>query len=250
MNNLGGYGISILFVSFLVIGTLVVEGTSSGDAPPGFPVWDKPSYKIDQWGKVTIEAPEQNIDSQQIDIFYLLVDSDSDSLGVVMEMVETGSDTNIFSGSVLFTSDENSSEGLYVIVGDMAYVSYGDFGNSVIIEKKFKPTPPFPVSKIPSLTPTTPAPSEQIKIPNWIRDNARWWAQDSIEDQDFVLGIQYLIEQKIMIVPSTDLSNEPALPFLPNWIKDTAGWWADGKVSDDDFVNGIQYLVSHGIIVV
>ena len=88
----------------------------------------------------------------------------------------------------------------------------------------------------------------EIEIPDWVRSNALWWAQGLIEDQDFVSGIQYLIEQKIMKVPSTELSNEPALPFLPNWIKDTAQWWADGKVSDDDFVNGIQYLISHGII--
>ncbi len=88
----------------------------------------------------------------------------------------------------------------------------------------------------------------EIKIPDWVRSNAQWWAQGLIEDQDFVSGIQYLIEQKIMTVPTTELSNEPALPFLPNWIKDTAQWWADGKVTDDDFVNGIQYLISHGII--
>ncbi len=88
----------------------------------------------------------------------------------------------------------------------------------------------------------------EIEIPDWVRSNAEWWAQGLIEDQDFVSGIQYLIEQKIMSVPSTELSNEPALPFLPNWIKDTAQWWADGKVTDDDFVNGIQYLISHGII--
>ena len=51
-----------------------------------------------------------------------------------------------------------------------------------------------------------------------------------------------------MIVPPTEVTGEPALPFLPNWIKDTAMWWADGKVTDEDFVNGLQYLISHGII--
>jgi len=88
----------------------------------------------------------------------------------------------------------------------------------------------------------------EIQIPDWIRNNARWWAEGNIEDGDFVSGIQYLIDKKIMVIPSTETTNDSALPFLPNWIKDTALWWADGKVTDNDFVNGIQYLISHGII--
>ena len=90
--------------------------------------------------------------------------------------------------------------------------------------------------------------ANEISIPEWVRNNAGWWSEGSISDEDFVSGIQYLIEKKIMIVPSTKVSGEPALPFLPNWIKDTAMWWADGKIPDEDFVNGIQYLISHGII--
>lgn len=102
----------------------------------------------------------------------------------------------------------------------------------------------------------------QIEIPDWIRNNARWWAQGSIEDVDFVQGIQYLIEQKIMIIPSTEFTGKDSSQSLPDWIKDTALRWADGQVSAGDFiivsrtdardtegfVNGIQYLISHGII--
>ena len=88
----------------------------------------------------------------------------------------------------------------------------------------------------------------QKVIPGWIRSNADWWSQGLISDDDFVLGIQFLLDKGIMKVPKTQTTTEPALPFLPNWIKDTAGWWATGKVTDDDFVNGIQYLIEHGII--
>lgn len=88
----------------------------------------------------------------------------------------------------------------------------------------------------------------QIEIPDWVRNNARWWAQGSIDDADFVQAIQYLIEQKIMMIPSTESPSKASSQSLPDWIKDTALWWADGQVSDRDFVNGIQYLVSHGII--
>jgi len=89
---------------------------------------------------------------------------------------------------------------------------------------------------------------EPVKIPDWIRNNAGWWSNGQISDSDFLTGIQYLIDQGIMIIPKTETTQEVAIPSLPSWIKQTAGWWARDQVTDDDFVNGIQYLVEHGII--
>ena len=34
----------------------------------------------------------------------------------------------------------------------------------------------------------------EVKIPNWIRNNAKWFAENIIEDSDFVLGIEYMVE--------------------------------------------------------
>jgi len=89
------------------------------------------------------------------------------------------------------------------------------------------------------------------QIPHWIRNNAEWWAQGAIGDNDFVSGIQYLIKQGVMQIPETSRpptaveSNE-----IPAWIKNNADWWSQGLISDDDFVKGIQYLVKQRIIVV
>ena len=38
------------------------------------------------------------------------------------------------------------------------------------------------------------------KIPEWIRNNAKWWADGSITDQDYIKGLQYLISQGILKV--------------------------------------------------
>ena len=90
---------------------------------------------------------------------------------------------------------------------------------------------------------------ESVEIPKWIRNNAEWWSKDLIEEKDFLSGIQYLINQGIMKIPThTGMASEPSLPFIPNWIKDTTGWWASGKVTDQDFLSGIQYLIERGII--
>ncbi|MGD2106433.1 MAG: plastocyanin/azurin family copper-binding protein [Nitrosopumilaceae archaeon] len=52
---------------------------------------------------------------------------------------------------------------------------------------------------IPETVKTSKLPEDQ-KIPSWIKTNAGWWAQDQISDDDFVKGIQYLIEQGIIQV--------------------------------------------------
>ena len=39
-------------------------------------------------------------------------------------------------------------------------------------------------------------------IPSWIKNNAGWWADGSIDDSSFVQGIQYLIKEGIMKIQS------------------------------------------------
>ena len=39
-----------------------------------------------------------------------------------------------------------------------------------------------------------------LEIPQWIRDNAKWWSEGSITDQDYINGLQYLIKQGILKV--------------------------------------------------
>jgi hypothetical protein len=39
---------------------------------------------------------------------------------------------------------------------------------------------------------------ENISIPDWIKNNARWWAAGSITDGDFKSGIQYMLKEQII----------------------------------------------------
>jgi hypothetical protein len=106
---------------------------------------------------------------------------------------------------------------------------------------------------------------DETSIPAWIKNNAGWWATDQIDDSTFLQGIQYLIQEEIMIVPPTETSessdDSDAIPdaeqraqafdqSVPAWIKNNAGWWATDQIDDSTFLQGIQYLVQKGIIVV
>ncbi len=90
---------------------------------------------------------------------------------------------------------------------------------------------------------------DEISIPVWIRNNAGWWATNEIDDSSFLQGIQYLIKERIMIIPSTEKSYDTESDqVVPVWVKNNAGWWANGQIDDDSFVSGIQYLIKIGII--
>ncbi len=40
--------------------------------------------------------------------------------------------------------------------------------------------------------------SAESEIPQWIRDNAKWWSEGLITDQDYISGLQYLIKLGII----------------------------------------------------
>jgi len=88
---------------------------------------------------------------------------------------------------------------------------------------------------------------EENTIPSWIKNNAGWWADNKINDKDFISGIEHLIENKIIKV-STYVNKENSTDTIPSWIKNNAGWWSSGKISDNDFLTGIEYLIENSII--
>lgn len=55
------------------------------------------------------------------------------------------------------------------------------------------------IMKIPNLPPTA-SDVAKISVPDWVKNNALWWADGLITDDDFVKGIQYLVEKGIIRV--------------------------------------------------
>ncbi|WP_268543071.1 hypothetical protein [Candidatus Nitrosotenuis cloacae] len=82
-------------------------------------------------------------------------------------------------------------------------------------------------------------------IPLWIKNNAGWWCEKSITDDDFLKGIEYLVAQGVIRV---DAQKEASQGGIPDWIRGNACWWAEGSIGDADFVNGIAYLIKSGVI--
>ncbi len=87
----------------------------------------------------------------------------------------------------------------------------------------------------------------QVLLPEWIKNNAGWWATGQISDEEFANGIEFLITEGFILLPPTEIDSETS-DVIPDWVKNNAGWWAEGSISDDEFINGLQFLISKGII--
>jgi sugar lactone lactonase YvrE len=89
--------------------------------------------------------------------------------------------------------------------------------------------------------------ADEIIIPTWVKNNAKWWSEGLFNDTDFAVGIDYLISQGVIhgqIASSESNSNVK----IPGWMKTNADWWTNGEISDKEFTDEIQYLLSVGIV--
>jgi hypothetical protein len=84
-------------------------------------------------------------------------------------------------------------------------------------------------------------------IPQWVKNNAKWWSEGVITDSEFITSIEFLIEHDIMKIQGV-INNSEAYNVIPLWIKNNAQWWSSGLIPDEDFISGIKYLIEVGII--
>ena len=84
------------------------------------------------------------------------------------------------------------------------------------------------------------------QVPSWVKNNAKWWSEGTIEDKDFTNGLQFMIQSGIIKVPPTKIQGEHGT--MPAWIKNNAKWWADGMITENDFVQGMQWMIANGIL--
>jgi len=94
---------------------------------------------------------------------------------------------------------------------------------------------------------------EETKIPNWIKNVAGWWASGIISENEFLTGIEYLVNNNIILINFVPCNDEIQSQYkytksVPDWIKNNANWWSENLIDDTDFINGLQYLIEYKII--
>jgi len=57
-------------------------------------------------------------------------------------------------------------------------------------------------------------------VPSWVKNNAKWWSEDLIEDTDFINGIEYLIKKQIISIDNKKITSKVPIEdiyFSPLW---------------------------------
>lgn len=88
-----------------------------------------------------------------------------------------------------------------------------------------------------------------VSVPDWIRINAEWWASGKITDSTFITGIEFMLENNIIIIPNLPNSNFSG-DEIPDWIRNNAHWWSQDLITEDEFVNSLKFLIEEGIIII
>ena len=204
-----------------------------------------------QWGTISVDKPTLelpyttagNSQYEKIKIFGTVEEPRSAAF-VFMTIIEP--DGKTYPVKVRANSDGYYENFILICCGDIGtYNVYAEWREyhigTVTIDVTQKPK---------SQPTTTPALTAEpvTAIPGWIKTHAGWWAGGQINDSAYLLGIQYLIEEGIIVIPSTEMSESSGSQEVPVWIKNNAGWWASGQIDDITYVSGIQYLVKVGII--
>lgn len=138
--------------------------------------------------------------------------------GLISDVVITGKTNGDFTAHI--NIEENWKSGSFSIVGSF---EEKDFGQGY-----------FELNK--------------IQIPTFFKNVASWWSNGLIEDFEFVDGIEFLINEKIIQIPNLTENTSNGENTVPDWVRQNIGWWANGLTSDAELVNSIQYLVERGII--
>ena len=178
---------------------------------------------------------------EKIKIFGIIVEQKANPF---VHMIITEPDGKTYPTKVRASSDGNYENFILICCKNIGtYSVYAEWRGYHI------GTVTFDVIEKPKPQPAPTTTSEPVTvIPDWIKIHARWWADEQIDDSAYLLGIQYLIKEGIMVIPSTEMSESSGSQEVPVWIKNNAGWWASGQIDDITYVSGIQYLVKVGII--
>ncbi len=244
--------IFIIIISLLVISIPVVFAESSNI---GTIYWKQEIISSNSFVDIYVHDDDMNKKAYPnfADKFTINVWSDSSPDGLEIQVVETGVYSGIFKGSVFIADSGSTAKNrLISMPGDIVYAKYVDstlpdgLSSEIISAAIVKISGQDMGSLLDKINPNFRIDKSVEKVPSWIKNNAGWWADGSIDDQSFIQGIQFLIKEKIIDVDSSVSSQND--DQIPSWIKNNAGWWADDQIPESDFLSGINHLVKTGII--
>ncbi|MCV0409703.1 hypothetical protein [Nitrosopumilus sp.] len=86
-------------------------------------------------------------------------------------------------------------------------------------------------------------------IPDWIKTYAKNWATGEISDSEFMTGLDFMLQNKIIVIPNIDYAYS-TFDNVPSWFRNISHWWANDLISQQEFINSIKFLIQNDIIII
>jgi len=91
---------------------------------------------------------------------------------------------------------------------------------------------------------------DPVSVPDWIKENAEWWAIGEITDSDFISGIEFMLENNIIMISNVPSSGNASTEEIPIWVRNNAHWWSQNLISENEFVNSLKFLIQENVIMI
>jgi hypothetical protein len=90
---------------------------------------------------------------------------------------------------------------------------------------------------------------DPIPLPPELKFDAELWATGKITDSEFVTGIEFMLENNIIMISNIPFGNASG-DEIPDWVRNNALWWSQDLISENEFVNSLEFLIQEGIIII
>jgi hypothetical protein len=87
-----------------------------------------------------------------------------------------------------------------------------------------------------------------ISIPNWIQTDVERWAHGDASNYEFVAALDFMLENKILVIQNSPYSESDSIDDIPNWVQNNALWWSNGLITQHEFLTSLKYLFEEKII--
>ncbi len=191
--------------------------------------------------------------------FTVVISSDKESYNLAETIVFSGS-VNKYDESRNLRISLFDSNGNYILSQKTTVNTDGTFSHSIILNEKFSDgkyivkaqygNSKATVQKMSFLINSSGTSMDELsnEIPSWIKFTSSVWVDGHSSDGEFISAIQFLINDKIIVLPPTVQGSGGISNEIPSWIKFTTGVWVDGQSSDGEFIGAIQFLIIEGIM--
>ncbi len=84
-------------------------------------------------------------------------------------------------------------------------------------------------------------------IPDWVTNDIQLWSEGKINDSKLIDIINYLIENKIILIDNNSLGISE-VEKITSWIQIITSWWIDDQIDDESFFKCLEFLIQKQII--